>query len=94
VEVMPGHTRHMQCVWIESEGKSACFVGDLIPTCAHLPYPWIMAFDLYPMETLESRHRLLPKLLERDTLVVFPHDATTPCTRLREDNGKIVANPI
>ena len=66
VEVAPGHTRHMQCVWIESEGQRACYIGDLVPTTAHLPYPWIMAFDLYPMETLANKHRLLPQLAAQD----------------------------
>lgn len=91
VEVVPGHTRHMQVVWIESAGQSACFIGDLVPTRAHLPYPWIMAFDLYPMETLASKHRLLPQLVERDALVIFPHDPDAPWARLTEENGRIVA---
>ena len=90
VEVVPGHTRAMQCVWIESEGQSACFIGDLVPTQAHLAYPWIMAFDLYPMETLASKHRLLPRLAEHDALVIFPHDAQTPWARVREEDGRIV----
>jgi glyoxylase-like metal-dependent hydrolase (beta-lactamase superfamily II) len=90
VELMPGHTRHMQCVWIESEGESACLVGDLIPTCAHLPYPWIMAFDLYPLETLANRHRLLPRLMDKNSLVIFPHEVQAPCVRLREEEGRIV----
>jgi glyoxylase-like metal-dependent hydrolase (beta-lactamase superfamily II) len=94
VEVMPGHTRNMQCVWIESEGECACFVSDLVPTSAHLAYPWIMAYDLYPLETLANKHRLLPRLVERNALVVFPHDAQTPCVRLHDEDGKIVAEPV
>jgi len=93
VEVVPGHTRDMQCVWIESEGQCACFLGDLVPTQVHLPYPWIMAFDLYPMETLASKHRLLPQLAERGALVIFPHDLQTPWARLSEEGGRIVATP-
>ena len=91
VEVASGHTRDLQCVWIESEGQSACFISDLVPTRAHLPYPWIMSFDLYPLETLANRHRLLPQLLERDALVIFPHDPEVPWARLEEIDGKIVA---
>ncbi len=94
VEVLPGHTRDMQCVWIESEGECACYIGDLVPTRAHLPYPWIMAFDLYPMETLANKRRLLPQLAERNALVVFPHDPEAPCARLRDADGKIVADPV
>lgn len=91
VEVASGHTRDLQCVWIESEGQHACFISDLVPTRAHLPYPWIMSFDLYPMETLANRHRLLPQIVERDALVIFPHDPEVPWARLEESGGKIIA---
>jgi glyoxylase-like metal-dependent hydrolase (beta-lactamase superfamily II) len=91
VEVFPGHTRDMQCVWIESEGESACFIGDLVPTRAHLPYPWIMAFDLYPLDTLASKRRLLPRLAEQGSLVFFPHDPEVPWARLAEEDSRIVA---
>ena len=90
VEAMSGHTLNMQCVWVESQGQSVCFVSDLVPTLAHLPYPWIMSFDLYPLETLASRKRLLPRLARENALVVFPHDPT-PWARLTEADGKITA---
>jgi glyoxylase-like metal-dependent hydrolase (beta-lactamase superfamily II) len=91
VEVMPGHTRHMQCVRVESEGTQAYFISDLVPTQAHLPYPWVMSFDLYPLETLENRHRVLPRLVTEKALLIFPHDATQPCVRLAEKDGRILA---
>ncbi len=94
VEVTPGHTRHLQIVWIESQGERACFISDVVPTRAHLPYPWIMAFDLYPLETLASKKRLLPRLAAEDVLVVFPHDPQVPCARLAERDGKIVVRGV
>jgi len=93
VEVVPGHTRDLQCVRIESEGRQAFFISDLVPTQAHLPYPWVMSFDLYPMETLAHKQRLLPELAARDTLVVFPHDTASPWARLADSDGKITAQP-
>ena len=84
----------MQCVWIESESKRACFISDLVPTRAHLPFPWIMAFDLYPMDTLESKKRLLPRLAEEDVLIVFPHDADVPWGKLVEVEGKLAFQPV
>lgn len=89
VELLPGHTRDLQGVWIESQGRQALFISDLVPTRAHLSYPWIMSFDLYPLETLATKKRLLPQLAKQDVLVVFPHDAAVPCTRLAESEGKI-----
>ncbi len=93
VEVVPGHTRDLQCVRIESEGQQAYFISDLVPTRAHLPYPWIMSLDLYPMETLANKKRLLPQLAQQGTLVIFPHDPEIPWARLTERDGIITAVP-
>jgi glyoxylase-like metal-dependent hydrolase (beta-lactamase superfamily II) len=91
VEVVPGHTRDLQCVRIESQGEQAYFISDLVPTRAHLPYSWVMSFDLYPMETLANRKRLLPQLAKQGALVVFPHDPEIPWARLVEREGIITA---
>ena len=93
VEVFPGHTRHLQGVWIESEGERALFISDLVPTRAHLPYPWIMSFDLYPMETLATKKRLLPELARQRVRVIFPHDPGLSWSRVAERNGRIEAVP-
>ncbi len=62
---------HHQIVLIESKGQSAAFVADLIPTTAHLPDPWIMGFDLYPMDTLAAKKQFVQEALERETLRVL-----------------------
>ncbi len=95
VEVLPGHTRDMQCVWIESEGERACFISDLVPTQAHLALPWIMSVDLYPMETLAQKKRLLPQLAAGGDLVIFPHDPKLAWATLipRGRDGEITAAP-
>jgi glyoxylase-like metal-dependent hydrolase (beta-lactamase superfamily II) len=94
VEVVPGHTKNLQCVRVESEGETAFFISDLVPTCSHLAYPWVMSFDLYPLETLENKKRLLPELASTGALVVFPHDPCVPWARLVEIDGKIAARPV
>jgi glyoxylase-like metal-dependent hydrolase (beta-lactamase superfamily II) len=94
VEVVPGHTRHHQCVRIDSGGEQAFFISDLVPTRAHLPYAWIMSFDLYPMETLANKKRLLPRLASEGTLVVFPHDPELVWARLIEQEGRMNAVPV
>lgn len=91
VEVVPGHNRNMQCVWIESEGRRVCFISDLVPTRAHLAYPWIMSLDLYPMETLANKKRLLPHLARDQTVVIFPHDDEVRWATLTEREGRISA---
>ncbi len=94
VEVVPGHNRNMQCVRVESGGQQAYFISDLVPTLAHLRFPWIMSFDLYPLETLSNKQRLLPLLAEQETVVIFPHDVGVPWVRLIESEGKIAAQSI
>lgn len=94
VEVVPGHTRNLQCVRIESQGSLAYFISDLVPTASHLAYPWIMSFDLYPLETLENKKRILPDLAREEALVVFPHDPVVPWLRLVETGGRIGTQPV
>jgi glyoxylase-like metal-dependent hydrolase (beta-lactamase superfamily II) len=94
VEVGAGHTRHMQCVRVESEGDTAYFPSDLVPTNAHLAYPWMTSFDLYPLETLANKKRLLPELTEARALLVFAHDPCVPWARLAIIDGKISTEPV
>jgi glyoxylase-like metal-dependent hydrolase (beta-lactamase superfamily II) len=94
VEMVPGHNRSMQVIWIESEDQQMCFISDLVPTSAHLGLAWMMSFDLYPMETLANKKRLLPELAKRGTIVVFPHDPDVPWARLKEREGKYSAVPV
>jgi glyoxylase-like metal-dependent hydrolase (beta-lactamase superfamily II) len=94
LEVVPGHTRNLQCARIESGSECAYFISDTVPTAAHLAYPWIMSFDLYPMETLASKKRLLPELAQKEAIVIFPHDPNVPWLRLLEIDGKIETAPV
>lgn len=92
VVVFPGHTRDMQAVVIQSGGKTACYISDLIPTSAHLDLNWVMGFDLYPVETIESRKRYYARAIPEQWLTVFTHDPNMPWAYIgRDDNGKIAA---
>ena len=88
VELGAGHTRCMQCVRVESEGDTAYFPSDLVPTNSHLAYPWMTSFDLYPLETLANKKRLLPELVEAKALMVFAHDPCVPWGRVINVDGK------
>ena len=83
-----GHNMHHQMVIIESGGKTAAFVGDLVPTTAHLGEPWIMGYDLYPLDTLASKKAFYKEAVEKDTLVFFEHDPAIAAGYIREENGK------
>jgi glyoxylase-like metal-dependent hydrolase (beta-lactamase superfamily II) len=91
VEVFPGHTRDMQAVLVQSGGKTACYISDLIPTSAHVDLNWVMAFDLYPVETIESRKRYYSRAIPEKWLTMFTHDVEIPWAHLDTDErGKIV----
>jgi len=94
VEVLPGHNRHMQGVRIESEGERVYFISDLVPMRPHLAYPWIGSLDLYPLDTLANKQRLLPRLVEEKAIVVFPHEPDVPWARLVRREGKIEAEEL
>ena len=73
----PGHCRGHQSVLVQSGGETACFLGDLIPTFAHLPLPWIMGYDVEPLVTLEAKRTLLRQAVEERWLLVSVHDPQT-----------------
>ena len=61
VRLTPGHVPFHQAVLLRDRGETAFFVGDLFPTTAHLPLPWIMGYDLEPLRTLESKRAILDR---------------------------------
>ncbi|MBI3493511.1 MAG: methylmalonyl-CoA epimerase [Acidobacteria bacterium] len=83
-----GHTMHHQLIVIESGGKTAAFVADLIPTTAHAPDAWIMGYDLYPMDTLAAKQQFVKEAIAREMLVFFEHDPVVVAGYIREENGK------
>ena len=83
-----GHTMHHQMAVIESGGKTAAFVADIMPTRAHAPNIWIMGYDLYPMDTLAAKKAFAKEALEREILIFFGHDPVVPAGYLREQDGK------
>lgn len=92
VKVFPGHTANMQAVIIENGGgskkKKACYISDLIPTSAHLDITWAMAFDLYPLQTIESRKKYYESAIPEKWLTVFTHDDQRPWGYVERDERK------
>jgi glyoxylase-like metal-dependent hydrolase (beta-lactamase superfamily II) len=83
-----GHTRFHQIIYLESGGKTAVFAADLLPTTAHVDVPWIMAYDLYPMETLEFKRAFVAEAIEREYIIFFEHDPVVAAGLIRETNGR------
>jgi methylmalonyl-CoA epimerase len=83
-----GHTANHQVVMIESGGQTAVFTADMYPTSVHVPDPWIMGYDLYPMDTLAFKRAFAQEAIEREYLLFFEHDPSMAAGYLREKDGK------
>lgn len=93
--VTAGHTRFHQAVKIESEGQTAFYLGDLIPTVSHLPLPYIMGYDLFPLQTLETKRWVLDRAFEERWLLLFEHDPSVQGGYVRRDEeGKYFLHEV
>jgi glyoxylase-like metal-dependent hydrolase (beta-lactamase superfamily II) len=91
---IPGHNADIQAVKITGGGKTLAFVADLLPTRHHIPLPWIMAYDLYPLQTLETKRLWVRRIVEEGWIVVFGHDPDIAAATLQERDGKIDCDPV
>jgi glyoxylase-like metal-dependent hydrolase (beta-lactamase superfamily II) len=92
----PGHNADMCIVLLDGgDGAKGAYWADLVPTTAHVPYPWIMGYDLFPLTTLDNKKRWLPQAAAEGWLCVFEHDPDVPFARLAEDKpGRFRAVPV
>jgi glyoxylase-like metal-dependent hydrolase (beta-lactamase superfamily II) len=88
-----GHTQGHQIVYMESGGERCVFLGDLVPTFAHIKLHWHMAWDLFPLELLEVKERVLQESVRKRDLLFFTHEETTPFAYL-EGEEKIHLQPF
>jgi len=91
---IPGHNRSIQAVQLTGGGKTVFFVADLFPTRHHLPLAWIMAYDLYPLQTLETKRKWMRTIVEDGWIVVFGHDPDVPAATLYERENKVAFEPV
>jgi glyoxylase-like metal-dependent hydrolase (beta-lactamase superfamily II) len=90
----PGHTPNHQSIVVDAGGETAVFLGDVCPTAAHVPLPWIMGYDVEPLVTLESKRALWKEAVAGGWLLVFEHDATMAWGRLTlGEKGYGIATP-
>jgi glyoxylase-like metal-dependent hydrolase (beta-lactamase superfamily II) len=89
-----GHTMHHEIVLIESGGRTAVFTADLIPTSAHVDAAWIMAYDLYPMDTLAAKKAFLAEAIAGEYVIFFEHDPRVAAGIIRQDGRRLVVEPV
>jgi len=94
VIVVPGHTSRHQCVKVSSGEKVFFFLGDLVPTSAHVGLSYIMSYDLSPQETLESKKKYFEQAIEGDWILAFNHDPEHFFGKVKKVNNKYTFEPL
>lgn len=92
--IVDGHTRGQQLIRLFENGRSVLFAGDLVPTSAHVPLLWGMAYDVEPLKTLDEKKRVLERAADEGWTVVFEHDPEVVSARVvRTAKGFAVVDP-
>lgn len=85
-----GHTRAMMLLDMTINGRRVIYAADLFPSYAHISLPWVMAYDVEPLETLKEKEKILNELYDDRGLMLFEHDAKNECASLKRDpKGRI-----
>jgi glyoxylase-like metal-dependent hydrolase (beta-lactamase superfamily II) len=91
----PGHTRHMMAVTAESQGRTFCFLSDLLPMTYHAQPTWVTAFDLDPLQSIESKLEWLAAAVKGGWICGFSHDSETAFARITEHpKTRFAAQPL
>ena len=82
VHLAPGHNRDMMVVTAASRGSTFCFFSDLVPTASHVTPSWVPAFDLFPLQSIDSKTRWLTRAAQGDWICGWGHDAENAFSRV------------
>lgn len=91
-----GHTEAMMSPIIHLEnGKRLIYCADLMPSAYHIPMPYVMCYDIRPLETLKEKELLLNEAVEYGDILFFEHDPVNQCATVkRNEKGRIVVDQI
>lgn len=82
VEQFHGHTKALQMLKIHDDTTTLIFPADVFPTSAHIPVPFVMGYDNFPLTAMDEKRALLPRIVEEKWIVCFEHDAFLPAARI------------
>jgi glyoxylase-like metal-dependent hydrolase (beta-lactamase superfamily II) len=83
IRFVNGHTDAMMLPQINYNGKTIVFMADLLPAAAHIPIPYVMAYDMFPLTTLNEKKSFLKEAVENDYILFFEHDPKNECCNLQ-----------
>jgi glyoxylase-like metal-dependent hydrolase (beta-lactamase superfamily II) len=84
IRFVSGHTEKMMLPQIQYNNKTIVFMADLLPSTAHIPLPYIMAYDMFPLTTLWEKKTFLSEALKNNYILFFEHDPKHECCTLHE----------
>lgn len=84
LRLVNGHTESMMLPQIRYRGRTIVFMADLLPAIAHIPLPYVMAYDMFPLTTLLEKKEFLSEALENDYILFFEHDPVYECCTLQK----------
>jgi len=84
IRFVNGHTDAMMLPQINYNGRTVVYMADLLPATFHIPLPYVMAYDMFPLTTLQEKRSFLTEALANDYLLYFEHDPVTECCTLQQ----------
>lgn len=84
IRFVSGHTESMMLPQINYNGKTIVYMADLLPAAAHIPIPYVMAYDMFPLTTLNEKKSFLTEAVENDYVLFFEHDPKIECCNLQQ----------
>jgi len=82
--VVDGHTRGQQLLKISDGDQTLLYAADLLPTAAHVPLLWVMAYDVAPLDTISEKERILDQAAREGWTIFFEHDTETATARIEQ----------
>lgn len=79
IRFVNGHTKSMMLPQINYKGKTIVYMADLLPSASHIPLPYIMGYDMFPLTTLKEKKTFLQEAVEQDYILFFEHDPLIEC---------------
>ena len=79
-----GHTDSMMLPQISYKGKTILYMADMLPSVGHIPMPYVMSYDMFPLKTLKEKKKFLEEAVQNDYILFFEHDPVNECCTLKE----------
>jgi glyoxylase-like metal-dependent hydrolase (beta-lactamase superfamily II) len=91
IRFVSGHTESMMLPQVRINGKTVVFMADLLPSAGHIPIPYVMGYDMFPLTTINEKRSFLKEAVENDYILFFEHDPVNECCNLQQTEKGIRA---